>query len=694
MPSSDHSELVNTIEDFYQSYSRDEIGSLAQDYPDERSLRIDWQDLYRYDPDLADDFISNPVRAIECAEEALRLYDLPVDITLGRAHVRVHNLREVTDLDSIRAEHVGTLVEVRGTVDSTQQVHSKLKEAAFECQRCGTLTRVPQNPHAERQEPHECQGCERQGPFYINFDQSELIDTQIVHLEQRHTGVGTDEDRESIVVTVEDDIVDSVVPGDTVRITGVVQLDRELDTTNVSIPDKRLEAVAISEADPYSLEVSEADRRRIVDLSEKSDIYEKMVGSLAPTVYGYETEKLAMILQLFSGVTKQLPDGSRIRGNLHVALIGDPGVAKSQLIRNAAQLAPRSVHVSGTNTTAVGLTAAAERTKGGTDTWTFKAGALPKADQGIACVDNITDFGSDELRTLHDVLEEQVIEPSKGSKTVSIPARTSVLAAGNPKYGNYDPYEPMAGQIDLVPGLISQFDLLFVVADEPDEDEDKERAEYILETNYAGELSRQETELDSPDFSDVELSEVTEQVEPVIESDLLRKYVTYARRNCHPRLTDEAKEKIRDFYVDIRANGQDEDVPVPVTARKLEALVRLAEASARIRLSATVESEDAERVIEIVQSSLQAIGLDPESDQFDADVVETGSSKAQRDRIRNIKQLIADIEDDHPKGAPIDVVLERAEEIGMDKSKAEHEIEKLRMQGELYENIEDHFYMT
>jgi replicative DNA helicase Mcm len=170
----------------------------------------------------------------------------------------------------------------------------------------------------------------------------------------------------------------------------------------------------------------------------------------------------------------------------------------------------------------------------------------------------------------------------------------------------------------------------------------------------------------------------------------LRKYVAYAKRTCFPTMTEEAKGIIRDFYVDLRSKGADEDAPVPVTARKLEAVVRLAEASARVRLSDTVEVEDAERVTTIVESCLRDIGVDPETGQFDADVVETGTSKSQRDRIKNLKGLIQDIEDDYEDGAPIDEVYDRAEEIGMDRSKAEDEIRKLKNKGDIYEPRQDH----
>ena len=301
---------------------------------------------------------------------------------------------------------------------------------------------------------------------------------------------------------------------------------------------------------------------------------------------------------------------------------------------------------------------------------------------------------SEDRSAMHEALEQQKISVSKAGINATLKSRCSLLGAANPKYGRFDQYESIGEQIDLEPALISRFDLIFTVTDQPDEEEDKNLAEHILTTNYAGELNTQRTEMASPDVSREEVEDVTEEVDPVIDAELLRKYVAYAKQNCHPRMTDEAREAVRDFYVDLRAKGQDEDAPVPVTARKLEALVRLAEASARVRLSDTVSLDDAERVIEIVRSCLQDIGVDPETGQFDADVVETGTSKSQRDRIKNLKQLIGDIEEEYDEGAPVDVVMERADEIGMDHSKTEHEIEKLKQKGEVYEPRTDHLRTT
>ncbi|EMA46568.1 LAGLIDADG family homing endonuclease, partial [Halobiforma nitratireducens] len=326
--------------------------------------------------------------------------------------------------------------------------------------------------------------------------------------------------------------------------------------------------------------------------------------------------------------------------------------------------------------------------------WTLEAGALVLADQGIAAVDELDKMRPEDRSAMHEALEQQKISVSKAGINATLKSRCSLLGAANPKYGRFDQYEPIGEQIDLEPALISRFDLIFTVTDQPDEEKDKNLAEHILTTNYAGELTTQQEQMTSLEVEQAEIEEMTEQVDPEIDAELLRKYIAFAKQNCHPRMTDEAQETIRDFYVDLRARGTDEDAAVPVTARKLEALVRLAEASARVRLSDTVEQRDAERSVEIVRSCLQDIGVDPETGEFDADIVEAGTSKSQRDRIKNIKQLISDVEEEYDEGAPVDIVLDRAEEIGMDQSKAEHEIDKLKQKGEVYEPSTDNLRTT
>ncbi|WP_380681722.1 LAGLIDADG family homing endonuclease [Salinigranum sp. GCM10025319] len=368
----------------------------------------------------------------------------------------------------------------------------------------------------------------------------------------------------------------------------------------------------------------------------------------------------------------------------------------SQLLSYIRHIAPRSVYTSGKGSCSAGLTAAAVRDDfGDGQQWTLEAGALVLADQGIAAVDELDKMRSEDRSAMHEALEQQSISISKAGINATLKSRCSLLGAANPKYGRFDQYEPIGEQIDLEPALISRFDLIFTVTDKPDEEKDGRLADHILQTNYAGELNTQRTRMTNSNFTQEEVDAATEEVEPAIDPDLLRKYIAHAKRNCYPTMTEEARAAIREFYVDLRARGADEDAPVPVTARKLEALVRLAEASARVRLSDTVEAQDAERVIEIVRSCLEAIGVDPETGEFDVDMVEAGTSKSQRDRIKNLRQLISTLEEEFEEGAPVDEVLDRAEsELGLDRAKAESEIEKLRRKGEVYEPRQDHLRTT
>jgi replicative DNA helicase Mcm len=1534
MAQSPTQDLTDQFNRFFRNYYRDDIGQLAQRYPNEqRSLYVEYDDLYQFDPDLAEDYCAQPDQFREHAEEALRLFDLPADVKLGQAHVRIRGVPDEVDIRNIRVhdDHVGRLVAVKGIVRKATDVRPKIIEAAFECQRCGTMTYIPQ-ADGGFQEPHECQGCERQGPFRVNFDQSEFVDSQKLQVQESPEGLRGGETPQSIDVNLEDDVTGEVTPGDHVTVTGVLHIEQQQQNNEKSaIFDLYMDGVSVDPENEQfeDMDITEADKQNIIELASDDDIYDRMVDSIAPSIFGFDEEKLAMVLQLFSGVTKHLPDGSRIRGDLHMLLIGDPGTGKcvrgdtritladgtqaairdlveanlddpspvddgvyddadiplptmrpdgtivegrasrvwkreapdrmyrvrtesgktvevtpshplfvrgpagpvarcadglargdlvatasgdsdsgvdlaasttadrspgvsfgttgatgfrarartrvpaavswdriasietvvpdydwvydlevadthtylsnavvshnSQLLQYIRNVAPRSVYTSGKGSSSAGLTAAAVRDDfSDGQQWTLEAGALVLADKGIAAIDELdkmrcvtgdtlvhttdgvvpirelahrasetgdveelangrtirnevaavwtmddegrlvqrpvtavheydapetlyevtlesgesvtatadhpffvleggerterataslgagdwvyvpesvpdgatdggvaaavpdgeatpapgdsrpvppaegailgylagdgnvysdggegshgvrftnaeeqlrahfetccraafdadpvrypseqrddgvgtvrlhgqesvddllaagltletyedkrvpvgvtrsdretkaafvraladsgatvgeravklysssyelllgtkmlllefgvrgqiqtrerdgrrdvyvlaitaddslaafqesigftldrkeaalaaatdrttgdraildvlpgtgeelrrlreslrlhrsecglpggtycdfetgeatpslhraatvrdrferrreqaaadrasiddsaswerlsqlrsryhvsqrdlaagTDYtqpqvsrlwGDDEtlraavidrLRTLldgvagtdlgrlselvdadvrwrrveavepvtpsrddarvpvlerdladllgcpredarecadellaaepsadswddlraeldrhgvplrqvadglgvdgstvsrwttgavdvgadtfeqvrsvafelvasvrskvadlreevatrerapkvydltvegthnfvangmvvhnsedrsamHEALEQQQISVSKAGINATLKSRCSLLGAANPKYGRFDQYEPIGEQIDLEPALVSRFDLIFTVTDQPDPERDGELADHILTTNYAGELNTQREQLSTANFTREEVEDVTEEVAPDIDADLLRKYIAYAKRNCYPTMTDEARAVIRDFYVDLRAKGADENAPVPVTARKLEALVRLSEASARVRLSDTVEMEDAERVTDIVESCLRDIGVDPETGQFDADVVETGTSKSQRDRIKNLLELIRTLQDEYERGAPREEVLDRAvADLGLDESKVEDQLQKLRTKGDIYE---------
>ncbi|WP_302083566.1 minichromosome maintenance protein MCM [Salinibaculum rarum] len=677
MSRSQHSELVDEFTQFYDRYYATEIAELAEKYPGKKqSLVISYDDVTDYSTDLADDFLNKPVQITEYAEEALRRYDTP-DTPLGQAHVRLKGLPDTVPLEDIRTKHIGTLIQVRGTVSSTSKVRSEYTDVAYECQRCGTLTRIPQptiRDGSDREKPHECQGCERQGPFRVNSEQSVMVDVQTVVLEEQIRGIGGSDDTTTIKLRLEDDIAGATNPGDTLLVTGVLKYaDKDLETT---IPDKYIDVTSTVHAEPNGhVEITERDETQLREIASQETLFKDIVGSIAPSLYGHTREKLAVAFQLAGGVPKVLPDGSRIRGDIHLMCIGDPGTGKSILARAAARLAPRAVTVSGTDTSKVGLTASATPSSGDSDPWEVKGGALVRANNGLAVIDNMGGFGSDELAGLHSTIEHQEVNVSKASVTATLPAQSAVFTALNPKYGQFDQYEPIGEQINLPPDVTSQFDLVFTLTDHPDRDQDEAVADHILDTSEAAEAAQEDDIPDSP-------------ADPVIDQELLRKYFVYANRQSTPELTDEAKAKIRAFYVELRSESADEDAPVPVTARKIEAVVRLAEASARLRLADTITTADAERAIHLVQSCLRDLGVNPETPEFGADEVDTRSlpSKIQRDRLKDARKSLCDLGFEYEKGIPKEVAVNKiAEQLGVSKEKAEIVITELKSKGEAYE---------
>lgn len=666
---------------FLRDRYRDEIGELAQNYPKEQlSIVIDWLELKKFDADLAWDYIENPRQISEQLDEALRQYDLPIDISLNRASVRVQNVPEprTFDVGAYRSDHIGELIGVYGQVTKRTEVKPRPTEIAFECKRCGTMTRVPQSGE-EIQEPHECQACERQGPFEENFEQSQFEDHQLVRIEQppEQTAGGNGA---TVDAHLENDLVESITAGDRVTVSGVMSLESPSDGDITYEPYLDAESVEIEETDYEEIDTSEFEQSiREIASGERGDPFDLLMESIAPKIQGYEHIKLAIALQMFGGVRVEYPDGSADRGDSHILLLGDPGTAKSSLLRAATDIAPRSTYASGKGASAAGMTAAAVPDDFGNQRWSLEAGALVLADKGLAGVDEIDKIDEDAVSSLHGALEDQTVEVNKAGINATMPARTSLLAAGNPKHGRFDQYEPIADQIDLGPTLLSRFDLLFMIDDQPDEEQDRQ----VIEGMVSGRRTAAAYTKNPHGVDDDRL----EEIEPAIDRETLRAYIAYAKQEVTPRIKDDAVEEyLTNTYAQLRlANGDDTDVPIPVTFRKLEGIMRLAEASARVRLSEEVTKDDVKRAQQLIGRSMRDVGFDEDEGQFDADIVETGTSKSQRGRIHDLKETIRDLYregDGYPK---IDEVADLMEEKGYERARVEMDIKKEKTKGELYE---------
>ena len=672
-------DYVDTFESFLQTYYRDAIGQLAQKYPkDQRSIEVSWKDLNRHDRNLAAAVLERPGDFCDLLNQALREIDIAADISLSRACVRLVDFPDSAQFNvgDYRIENRNSLLSISGQVSRRTQVKPIATEIAFECQRCGTLSKIPQ-PSSDIYEPHECQGCERQGPFEQNLDESTLVDYQLVRLQQppeQASGGGG----ETVDVELRGELTGCVEAGDRIDVNGTLEARQEsddkpvyeyfVDSNAVEPKDTSYEDIEIQ---PYIEEIRE--------IADSDDPHGKLVNSFAPGIHGYDEQKLAIIMQMFGGVRSEYPGGDADRGSIHILMLGDPGTAKSSLLRAASELSPRSAFASGKGSSAAGLTAGINADDFGHQRYSLEAGVMVEANEGLACIDELDKVDEEVRSSLHTALEQQIVEVSKIIQA-SMPARTSLLAAGNPKWGRFDEYEPLGDQITLGAALLSRFDLLFMIRDNPDEATDRELSDHII--NMKDQATR---------WTHDDAHEGGGEIEPELEPELVRAYIAYARQYVHPRFDDgDAKEALQEFYVGLRSQAYDEDSAIPVTARKLEAGIRLAEASARIRLSNTIEMADVERAKMLIMSSLNDVGIDPETEEFDADVVETGTSKTQRDRIKSVKALVKEIETEHDEGAPVEEVLDRAEAAGIGRSNAKYEIEKMFDHGDVYEPTADH----
>lgn len=659
------SATVDDIENVVQwinTYYREDVGRFVQHYPKERRVfEVSYEDLRRGLPQLADQYKSDPDGVEEILKDALARYDIPVPVNWSRATVQVTGLDkaleyDVVDVGSYHPSDLDMNFELlRGQITKRSQSKPKADTIVYECQRCGGLNEMPQLEH-NKQEPHDCNQCDRQGPFVINKERTlkNSHDYQLIRLQEPPEKAGNS-NGDTIDVVLEKHLVGAVEPGDRAVVGTEIDLIEDDDTPTFELKG-RAKSLDKLESDFESIDIEEY-REDIEEIASSSDAHDRVVDSIAPSHYGDRELKEALAYSLFGGVPKKQDDGKEVRGTIHVFMVGDPGCGKSAMLQYINDISPRSVYTSGAASTAAGLTCAAMKDDFGDGGWTLEAGALVEANKGVACIDELDDMEEEDRAGMLEAMSEQTISVSKAGINATLPARATVLAAANPAHGRYDTYGNIAEQIDVHPALLSRFDLIFTMQDKPDEERDS-------------------------NIADRQLSE-PEDVSPEIEPDMLRAYVAMARR-IDPKLTDAAKERTKQEYVAFRQMN-DDDGPIPITPRMVESMRRLTEASARVRLSETATVDDVERALTVYKSWLEDVGVDYETGDFDADIIETGSSAAQRDRVEAILATVKDLQDEYNEGAPKVAVVDHPALEKYGSENIEHTIGTLMEKGELYE---------
>ena len=669
--------LFERIAEFLKSYReggrekyRDAVRRMAVER--RRSIEVSVGDLLMHDKGLADELLRDPRAFLEAASSALRKVLEVEDPEYARAAKRL-SVR-IADpppsiavpLRSLRSAHVGRLVAVEGVVTRVSPVKHEMVAAVYRCGSCGGEVKV-ELAGGELRRPEECPTCRATGKtarFTLLEERSELVDVQKLVLQERPEELPPGQLPRSVEVVVRDDLVDAVRPGDRVTVVGFLSLYEDkrvlrgaggpafrgfIEANNVIVHNREAEVV----------EITPEDEKRILELSRREDLEELIVNSIAPSIYGYREVKLAIALLLFGGVPKVYPDGVRVRGDIHVLLIGDPGTAKSQLLRYACSVAPRGVYTTGRGASAAGLTAAVVKDAGGE--FVLEAGALVLADGGVACIDEFDKMSQQDRTAMHEAMEQQTVSIAKAGIVATLNARAAVLAAANPAFGRYIPSKTVAENIDLPPTILSRFDLIFVLRDIPSEREDAALADHVL--GFHAE--------DAPTGE-------------FLPPELLRKYIAYARAHVRPRLSQEARARIREFYVRMRGRSEGAGSPIAITPRQLEALVRLSEARARMHLRSVVTAEDAEAAIRLMEHFLRSVGVDTATRMIDIDVVMTGQPKSQREKIVMVYDIVKELVRGN-NGNPVRVedVVEEARARGLDEAFVRRVVEHLVERGEL-----------
>jgi len=668
----DAQEQLEKFKEFIELNYKKTLQQLVQ--KGERSLVVDFSDLSKFDHELSEQLLEDPENTIKAAEIAMNQFDFKEALSQDQKSllkIRFKNLPQSQNIPirDVRAKDIGKLIFFEGIVRQASDIRPQVVNAKFECPSCGATMNIIQ-VEKKFKEPSRC-SCGRKG--FFRLVRKDLVDAQRLVVEEAAEDLEGGAQPKRLGVFLKEDLVEpkmekKTTPGTKIRAIGIInEVERPLPSGGIkTIFDLVMNANFIEpiHEDYSDVEITHENEEKIKTLAKDPKVYEKLTRSIAPSIMGHDKIKESLLLQLIGGVRKQKKDGTTVRGDIHVLLVGDPGAGKSALLTFIAKAAPKARYIAGKGASSAGLTASVvkdEFLKG----WALEAGAMVLANKGICVLDELDKLKEEDTSALHEGMAQQTITIAKANIQATLNAQTAILAAANPKFGRFDHFKSVPEQIDMPPTLINRFDLIFPIRDVPNKDKDSKIAQHVL---------RQHKEPESAN--------------PEVSVELLRKYIAYVKQRIKPELSEEAIEAIQDFYVTLRnmeVSGNGGAKPIPITPRQLEALIRLAEASARIRLSKTITPADAKRAIELLRYCMNQVGTDPETHQFDIDFMHTGISSAKRSKISTILQIIDHFEKKGQKTIPEEEVLNDAESRGIDRRQAEEIITKLKRDGELFE---------
>ena len=656
-------------------------------------LTIFYEDLLAFDPQIAELLRKDPSSLLKDATDAFKnIMKFQGGNLIDQDYfVRITTKDELSPLfitlRGLRAKNIDRLVWTNGILVRSSTIRPKLIKAEFECMICGATFEVFQLTSRIKW-PKFCNGtrckAKSQSDFRLISRNSEFIDWQSVMIQEIPEDLPPGRIPRAIQAILTYDLVDSVKPGDRVTLMGAFKSVLAQPTTSMNSTLFRT-FIDVNYIDPEDktegfIELSKEDKEEIERLSKEPMIQKKIARSISPVIYGREDLKMATALSLFGGTRKIRPGGGYKRGDIHVLFVGDPGTGKSEILKSAIEVSPRGLYTSGKGSTAVGLTAAVIKDNE-TGQMNLEAGAIILANGGVAAIDEFDKMDTSDRSALHEAMEQQTVSIAKAGIVATLKAQTAIIAAANPRTGRYDRYKTPTQNIHLPPSLLSRFDLIFIVTDKPDPANDAQMAEFILQNSMQGPKDKTNSK--------------SSNVAP-INNELLKKYIKHARRKYFPVLSEEAKETIKEFYLQLRGQYDSEDAIVSILARNLDALVRLSEAYAKMALRNKVIKSDAEEIIKLFKRYLKDTGYDESTGKIDMDRILVGQSRSSIGKLDKMLTRLKEIfEDNNWKALEKNNVIQILElEEGLDEKWIKDALEELVKEGTLYEPRNNTFKFT
>jgi len=684
------SALSDKVKEFLTQF-KDTIGSFS--YVEQidqmmskhsKYIVVDYNDLVLF-PIIESHFNEDPDQILDAFSRAIKeiLKERFPDYAEKIKHdirARIANFPVQRSLRQINSEIITKMTSVSGMVVRSSEVKPLAKEVTYKCldkhiSKFTLLDGMSLNASVKCQTPN----CKHTSLAIIP-EASRFIDFQILRLQELPEDLPPGQLPHYVNVSIKQDLVDYARPGDRIVLTGIVRIEQErisgvsksesalyrlrMDGNNVEfIGGKGLKSSRRTERE----EISPDEEKLVKSLAKNPDIYDRLIASFAPHIRGHALFKEAILLLIVGSTQRVLTDGTKIRGDINVFLVGDPGTAKSEMLKFCARIAPRGLYTSGRGSTAAGLTAAVVRDASGI--FMLEAGAVVLGDQGLVCIDEFDKMRPEDRSALHEVMEQQSASIAKGGIVATLNARTSILAAANPMFGKYDIFKNIYENVNLPIPLLTRFDLVFIVRDIPSQEKDRNIAQHIISQH--GSSGTDTTSL--------------------IDIDILTKYLSYAKRG-EPALTKEAENLIMEFYLKMRnISGDDKENMITITPRQLEGLIRLATARARLLLKNKVEGEDADRAIYLFNEMLKNSGTDVNTGKVDIGVLQ-GRPKSEVSKLQMFMEILRTLEGEPKSSVPEQgFVDELVKSDKFSEEEARNYIRRMIRDASIYESKPGHY---